>query len=228
MSELLKSYFALNERILTATELSGRDHSCVQLLAVSKRQPALRVRELYQLGQLAFGESYLQEAIQKMDELSDLSIQWHFIGPLQSNKTRQLAARFDWVQSVDSEKLLIRLSEQRPEELSPLNILLQVNIDSESQKRGINPSQLEALAKQAIRLKGIRLRGLMTIPKPGKSRAEQERSFAKVAALMQQIKPLSAKIDTLSMGMSADIETAIASGSTMVRVGSLLFGSRGE
>ncbi len=228
MSELFQSYFALKKRILTATELAERDSGCVRLLAVSKKQPASKIHELFNLGQVAFGESYVPEGLGKMYELSDLPIQWHFIGPLQSNKSRLVARQFDWVQSVDSEKLLTRLASQRPEQLPPLNILLQVNLDAEPQKRGIDPSQLITMAQLAMGLDGVSLRGLMAIPKFGKPQVEQRQSFDKLASLMQQIKPLSAEVDTLSMGMSADLETAIAAGSTMVRVGSSLFGPRQE
>ncbi len=228
MSGLFQSYFALNKRILTATELAERDSGCVRLLAVSKKQPASKIQELFNLGQVAFGESYVQEGLSKIIELCDLPIEWHFIGPLQSNKSRLVANQFDWVQSVDSEKLLLRLANQRPEQLPPLNILLQINIDAEPQKRGIDPNKLISMAQLAMELNGVKLRGLMAIPKLGKPLKEQQQSFEKLAHLMQQIKPLSAEIDTLSMGMSADLETAIAAGSTMVRVGSSLFGPRQE
>ncbi len=228
MSELLQSNLKLHKRILTAIDSSGRALGCVRLLAVSKRQPALEIRKLYALGQIAFGESYLQEALGKISELSDLPIEWHFIGPLQSNKSRLVATHFDWVQSVDSEKLLTRLAQQRPTNKPPLNILLQVNIDAEVHKRGINPKDLHQLAQQALKLDGLRLRGLMAIPAIKESTQQQLHSFHKLTELMQQIKPLSADIDTLSMGMSTDLEAAIAAGSTMVRVGTLLFGPREE
>jgi len=227
MSGLLQSFFTLREHLRATAELAGRPSECVRLLAVSKRQSALQIRQLFALGQTSFGESYLQEALEKMDELSDLAIEWHYIGPLQSNKTRLVASHFDWVQSIDSEKLLMRLSKHRPGDLPPLNVLLQINIDNEAQKRGIHAKELLALAQQTMELDGLRLRGLMAIPEHNKAVAEQQQSFKKMASLFQQIKPISPYIDTLSMGMSADLDTAIAAGSTMVRVGTLLFGQRG-
>jgi len=225
MSEISTAYSAILQRINQAVEIHLTPTQ-VKLLAVSKRQPVEKVRSLYALGQSAFGENYQQEAAAKMQALADLDIEWHFIGPIQSNKSRKIAETFAWVQSVDSEKLLRRLSAQRPEELPTLNILLQVNIDNEIQKRGIATSEVNAFARLALELPNICLRGLMAIPDPHNSPTEELFSLKKMARLFADIQPLSTNIDTLSMGMSADIETAIKAGSTMVRVGTALFGQR--
>lgn len=216
----------VRSRLRAACESSGRDPEEVTLLAVSKMHPAASVRSLFELGQEKFGENRLQEALVKQDELDDLPIEWHFIGPVQSNKTRDIAARFDWVQSVDRNKVLQRLSSQRPPGFPALNICLQVNIDSEPQKAGVLPHAAMALAEQARALPGVRLRGLMSIPRfepdPERSRA----SFVRLSALFQQLCAAGFELDTLSMGMSADLEVAISEGSTMVRVGTDLLGQR--
>lgn len=226
MSDISQLYQATLQRIKLAVASHGHESRPVRLLAVSKKQPLEKIRQLHQQGQRAFGENYLQEGLGKMEELQDLAIEWHFIGPIQSNKSRKIAEHFDWVQSVDSSKLLNRLSTQRPAEKPPLNILLQVNIDEEAQKRGIAATAVDELARQAIKLPGLRLRGLMAIPDPGKGKQEQLDSLNKMAELYAGIQPLSGHIDTLSLGMSADIEAAISAGSTMVRVGTALFGPR--
>lgn len=226
MSDISCSYQATLRRINQACSLAARSNGAVKLLAVSKRQGANKIRTLHTLGQSEFAESYLQEALSKMAELSDLVIDWHFIGPIQSNKTRKIAENFDWVQSVDSPKLLQRLSDQRPAELAPLNILLQVNIDGEAQKRGISPADLSPLSELAESLPKLCLRGLMAIPNPGKTPQEQLHSLENMLKLFTHLKSTSQYTDTLSLGMSADIEPAIAAGSTMVRVGSALFGPR--
>ncbi len=226
MSQISQSYISTLKRISDAVSNSTHSPTSVALLAVSKLQPTDKIRQLYLLGQHAFGESYLQEALLKMAELNELSIEWHFIGPIQSNKSRKIAENFDWVQSVDSIKLIRRLSSQRPLEKKPLDILLQVNIDEEQQKRGIAAADVTEFAELAISLPGICLRGLMAIPDPGKSLQQQNASLQKMVSLFNQIKPLSMKIDTLSLGMSLDLEAAIAAGSTMVRIGTSLFGPR--
>ncbi|MBE9549074.1 MAG: YggS family pyridoxal phosphate-dependent enzyme [Proteobacteria bacterium] len=226
MSDIFPTFQTTLERIKLAVSNCGRTPGAVRLLAVSKKQPIDKIRQLHTQGQQAFGESYLQEALVKMAELSDLSIEWHFIGPIQSNKSRKIAEHFDWVQSVDSIKLLRRLSAQRPVGKPPLNILLQVNIDEEAQKRGIPAAETRVLAEQAMTFPGLKLRGLMAIPDPGNDPQGQRRSMEKMAGLFAGIQPLSEHIDTLSLGMSADIETAITAGSTMVRVGTALFGPR--
>ncbi|MCF6263107.1 MAG: YggS family pyridoxal phosphate-dependent enzyme [Xanthomonadales bacterium] len=226
MSDISCSYHATIRRTTLASSAANRPAGAVRLLAVSKKQSANKIRTLHSLGQTAFGESYLQEALVKMAELSDLAIEWHFIGPIQSNKSAKIAANFDWAQSVDSARLLQRLSAQRPTELAPLNILLQINIDNEIQKRGISVADLIPLSILATELPGLRLRGLMAIPDPGLPPQAQTRSLEKMAGLFRHLQTEFRNIDTLSLGMSADMEAAITSGSTMVRVGTALFGPR--
>ena len=191
----------------------------VTLLAVSKSQPLESVRAAAAAGQKAFGENYVQEAIEKMNTLPGL--EWHLIGPLQSNKTRVVAERFDWVQTVASEKIARRLSEQRPASLPALNVLIQVNASGESTKSGVSPAAVAALAASIAALKGIRLRGLMAIPEPG---APRER-YRSVKKLYDGLKS-EFGFDTLSIGMSDDMDVAIAEGSTMVRIGTAIFGAR--
>ena len=188
----------------------------VTLLAVSKGQPAARIQEAVAAGQKAFGENYVQEAVQKMETLP--SLEWHLIGPLQSNKTRVVAERFDWVQTVASEKIAKRLSEQRPGHLPPLNVLIQVNASGEASKSGVAPSEVSALAQAVAALPRLRLRGLMAIPEPGADRAR----YREVKQLFDALPGC----DTLSMGMSDDLELAIAEGATMVRIGTAIFGPR--
>lgn len=212
--------------IRTAEQAAGRAPGSVQLLAVSKLQPAAAVRALHACGQRAFGENYVQEALAKRAELADLELVWHLIGPLQSNKTRDVAEHFDWVHSVDRLKIAQRLSEQRPIGLPPLQICLQVNIDDEASKAGVSPDDLPALAEAVLALPNLRLRGLMCIPRPG--------NVAALAALAKTAEALRARLpaladapfDTLSMGMSDDLAEAVAAGSTLVRVGTALFGAR--
>jgi len=191
----------------------------VILLAVSKTQPVERIREAIAAGQKAFGENYVQEAVEKMALLP--RVEWHLIGPLQSNKTRLAAESFDWVQTVASEKIARRLSEQRPQARAPLNVLIQVNVSGEASKAGVDPQALLALADSVARLKNLRLRGLMAIPEPG---APRER-FRRTRELYEALQRAQA-VDTLSMGMSDDMEAAIAEGSTLVRIGTAIFGAR--
>jgi PLP dependent protein len=191
----------------------------VTLLAVSKGQSMERIREAVAAGQRAFGENYVQEAVQKMDVMPGL--EWHLIGPLQSNKTRLAAQRFDWVQTVASEKIAKRLSEQRPAGLAPLNVLIQVNASGEASKSGIAPAEAAHLARAIRQLPGLRVRGLMAIPEPGAERAR----FREVGILFEKLKS-EFGFDTLSMGMSDDMAVAIAEGATMVRVGTAIFGPR--
>ncbi|MEM1412683.1 MAG: YggS family pyridoxal phosphate-dependent enzyme [Pseudomonadota bacterium] len=214
------------ERIARACRESGRSPAAVELLAVSKQQPAAALRAQHALGQRAFGENRLQEALTKQDELADLELTWHFIGPVQSNKTRDIAARFDWVQSVDREKILRRLGAQRPEAKPPLMICLQVNIDEEPQKAGASPAAVTDLAALCRDLPRLCLRGLMCLPARQEDADDTRDSFQRVAALAATLRHEGHEIDTLSMGMSADLEPAIACGSTMVRVGTDLFGPR--
>lgn len=227
MSTLQARYQHIQSRIQQAAE---QYHvAAPQLLAVSKKHSADSIRTLYETGQRAFGESYWQEAEGKLLALQDLNIEWHFIGPLQSNKTRPIAEHFDWVHSVDRFKLAQRLSSQRPEGMPALNLCIQVNIDSEDSKSGVTEAEARILAAQIIELPNVQLRGLMCIPSAKTCPQEQQTSFFNLRKLRDHInQSLSISLDTLSMGMSDDLESAIAEHSSIVRVGSALFGARGE
>ena len=214
------------QRISTACATSGRGPDCTHLLAVSKTFPASAIREAYAAGQTRFGESYVQEAVDKLAELADLPLEWHFIGPLQSNKTRAVAERFLWVHSVDREKIARRLSEQRPAHLPPLNVCLQVNISGEASKHGVAPDAALALARTVSQLPRLRLRGFMAIPEATSDLALLRERFHQVAALLANGQAMGLDLDTLSMGMSGDLEAAIQEGATMVRVGTAIFGAR--
>jgi pyridoxal phosphate enzyme (YggS family) len=222
---------SLAERITAAALAAGRDPASVTVVAVGKTFPAEAVIALARCGQRHFGENYVQEALAKIDAvraaLPGLPLVWHFIGPIQSNKTRPIAERFDWVQSVDRLKIAQRLSEQRPGGLAPLNVLLQVNISGEPAKSGVSPGELPALARAVAALPRLRLRGLMAIPEPEDDPVQQRRPFAALRQLFEAQRAAGlAGWDTLSMGMSGDLEAAIAEGATMVRVGTALFGAR--
>jgi pyridoxal phosphate enzyme (YggS family) len=221
---------AVHERITKAARGAGRDPEEIQLLAVSKSFPAAAVIEAAHAGQRAFGENYVQEALQKITEVASeaagIALEWHFIGPIQSNKTRAIAEHFDWVQSVDRLRIAERLSEQRPDTLSPLNVLLQVNISDEASKSGVAPEDAAALAFAVERLPRLRLRGLMAIPEPEPDSARQRVPLARMKLLFNQLRGHGLPLDTLSLGMSADLEAAIAAGSTMVRIGTAIFGER--
>ncbi|MGY6630981.1 MAG: YggS family pyridoxal phosphate-dependent enzyme [Wenzhouxiangella sp.] len=219
-------YQALCDRIEAACRQFGRESGSVQLLAVSKKQPALAIRNLHRLGQRAFGENYVDEALGKMDELNGLDIEWHFIGPIQSNKTRAIAEHFDWVQSVDRAKIVRRLAAQRPEAAEPLNVLIQVNLDDEAQKAGCQPEELASLAAAIAAEPRLRLRGLMAIPAPREDHQAQQQVFERLAALLATLQARHPGVDCLSAGMSGDLEAAIAAGSSLVRVGTDLFGPR--
>lgn len=223
MSTIAENISTLAERIHNAAQASRRDPASVGLLAVSKTKPASDLREAYATGLRDFGENYLQEALGKQTELSDLPLIWHFIGPIQSNKTRAIAENFAWVHSVDRLKIAQRLSEQRPADLPPLNICIQVNVSGEASKSGCTPEDLPALAQAISALPNLRLRGLMAIPEPTEDSDEQNVAFAAVRTLQDQ---LNLPLDTLSMGMSHDLEAAIAQGATWVRIGTALFGAR--
>ena len=216
----------VRQRIVDACAAAGRSSSAVSLLAVSKRHPAETIELFNHLGIQAFGENQLQEALGKQQELQHLELQWHFIGVIQSNKTRSIAEHFQWVQSVDRERILRRLDSQRPPGLGPLNICLQVNIDNEPQKGGAPPDEILPLAAVAGSLRNIRLRGLMALPKNTDDSNLQRDSFRRVKHLFEQVKAAGYDLDTLSMGMSSDLEAAIFEGSTMVRVGTDIFGAR--
>ena len=203
-----------------------RKAKSVQLLAVSKTRPAADIRQAFNAGQTHFGENYLQEALEKIQALNDLKIHWHFIGSIQSNKTRPLAENFLWVHSVDRLKIAQRLSQQRPSTLPPLNICLQLNISDEATKSGLSVHEVEALVNEIILLPNIKLRGLMAIPAKAASFDAQRLIFAQVKALLNQLQIKHPQLDTLSMGMSGDMQAAIAEGSTMVRIGTAIFGAR--
>lgn len=223
MSTIANNIAKVATRIREAAQAAGRDPDTVGLLAVSKTQPAEAIREANGAGLSDFGESYLQEALEKQACLADLALTWHFIGPIQSNKTKAIAAQFDWVHSVDRLKIAQRLSEQRPTELPPLNVCLQVNVSGETSKSGCAPQEVAELARAIVTLPNLRLRGLMAIPEPTDDRAEQHAAFARLRQLQQA---LDLRLDTLSMGMSQDLEAAIAEGATWVRIGTALFGAR--
>lgn len=223
MSTIADNILQVSSRIQAATQAAHRDEHSVQLLAVSKTKPAEALREAYAAGLRDFGENYLQEALGKQLELADLPLIWHFIGPIQSNKTRAIAEHFAWVHSVDRLKIAQRLSEQRPADLPPLNICIQVNVSGEDSKSGCTPADLPTLAKAISELPRLKLRGLMAIPEPTEDRAAQDAAFAAVQHLQAS---LDLPLDTLSMGMSHDLESAIAQGATWVRIGTALFGAR--
>ena len=223
MSTIADNIAQVRSRIRAAEQASHRAEHSVQLLAVSKTKPAQALREAYAAGLRDFGENYLQEALGKQVELTDLPLIWHFIGPIQSNKTRAIAEHFAWVHSVDRLKIAQRLSEQRPAELPPLNICIQVNVSGEASKSGCTPADLPALADAISKLPRLKLRGLMAIPEPTEDRAAQDAAFAAVQSLQAS---LNLPLDTLSMGMSHDLESAIAMGATWVRIGTALFGAR--
>ncbi|MCS3469350.1 pyridoxal phosphate enzyme (YggS family) [Pseudomonas sp. JUb42] len=223
MSTIAANISTLGARIHAAATKAQRDPAAIGLLAVSKTKPAEALREAYAAGLRDFGENYLQEALGKQAELSDLPLCWHFIGPIQSNKTRAIAENFAWVHSVDRLKIAQRLSEQRPAELPPLNICIQVNVSGEASKSGCAPQDLPALANAINALPNLKLRGLMAIPEPTEDRAAQSAAFATVRNLLDS---LNLPLDTLSMGMSHDLEAAIEQGATWVRIGTALFGAR--
>jgi PLP dependent protein len=226
MSLIESNLQAVNRRIAAAAEAAGRDRAAITLMAVSKTFPSARLRQAFSAGQTHFGENYVQEAVQKIAELSDLSLTWHFIGPVQSNKTRDIAGHFDWVHSVEREKIARRLADARPLERAPLNICLQVNVSGEASKSGVAPAEVRALAEEVRRIPRLRLRGLMTIPEPTPDEALQRSRFAALRKQFEQLNLDGFGLDTLSMGMSQDLEAAIMEGATMVRVGTAIFGER--
>ena len=226
MTAILSNLQATREAIAQAAKAAHRDAAEVRLLAVSKTFPAEAVRKAYRDGQTAFGENYLQEALDKIEALRDLPLEWHFIGPIQSNKTRSIAENFAWVHSVDRLKIAERLSAQRPPHLPPLNICLQVNVSGEDSKSGVAPEEVMHLAQEVARLPHLRLRGLMTIPAPATGETAQRATFAQMRALLVQLNIHGMALDTLSMGMSDDFPAAIQEGATIVRIGSAIFGTR--
>ena len=214
----------VKQRIQNAEQQFQRSAGSVKLLAVSKTKPIEAVNALAALGQTAFGENYLQEALEKMAQRPDL--EWHFIGPIQSNKTKPIAEHFNWVHSVDRLKIARRLSEQRPSEMGKLNILLQINVSKEDSKSGFMPEELQQAVDEIQDLPGLVIRGLMAIPKAESDFEKQRQAFAQMHQLFEQLKAKQPQIDTLSMGMSGDLEAAIAEGSTLVRIGTDIFGAR--
>ena len=212
--------------IAEIAEKAGRHAEEITLLAASKTNPAERLREAFVAGQTIFGENYLQEALEKMPALNDLPIEWHFIGPIQSNKTRRIAENFAWVHSVDRKKIAERLSKDRPASLPPLQICLQVNVSGEDSKSGVGPEEVADLAAHVVELPRLRLRGVMAIPELTKFTALQRSQFRMLKEAYDQLKQSGYDVDTISMGMSEDLELAIQEGATMVRVGTAIFGPR--
>ena len=216
----------LLERVRSSSQKSQIGNNDILILAVSKTRSASEIREAHACGLAHFGENYLQEALEKIESLPDLDITWHFIGPLQSNKTRPVAEHFHWVHSVDREKIARRLNEQRPQHLPPLQICLQVNVSGQSSKSGVSLDELPALADAVAGMPKLTLRGLMAIPAPTEDEQEQHEAFRTMRHALQSLQVKHPHIDTLSMGMSADMEAAIAEGATIVRIGTAIFGPR--
>ncbi len=217
---------AVQARIAAAVAEAGRDAATLRLLAVSKTFDAAAVRDLAACGQIAFGENYVQEALDKQAALHDLPLEWHFIGPIQSNKTRAIAAHFSWVHSVDRLKIAERLSAQRPPGLPPLQVCIEVNVSGEASKGGVPPAELGGLAAAVSKLSGVQLRGLMAIPAPTPEVPAQRAAFRQVREQFDALRARGHALDTLSMGMSGDLEAAILEGATIVRVGTAVFGER--
>jgi pyridoxal phosphate enzyme (YggS family) len=226
MGAIAAALQACHNRITGACKQVGRNVSCATLLAVSKSFSEAAIREAWAAGQRLFGESYVQEALGKMESLTDLPIEWHFIGPLQSNKTRPVAERFSWVHGIERENIALRLSAQRPKHLPPLQVCIQVNVSGEASKHGVSPEAALDLAGAVARMPALKLRGFMAIPEPSPDLGVQRARFRTLADLLAQAQQAGLEMDTLSMGMSADLEAAIAEGATLVRVGTAIFGAR--
>jgi pyridoxal phosphate enzyme (YggS family) len=226
MRELASNLLAVKARIAAAATTAGRPADAVRLLAVSKTRPAADVRALYAAGQRVFGENYVQEAEAKMAELADLAIEWHHIGRVQTNKTRAIAERFHWAHGITDEHQARRLSRQRPPGLPPLDVCIQVNVSNEATKAGVAIATLEPLARAVAALPNLRLRGLMAIPEPATEMAAQRRPFRALRELSDRLRAGGLELDTLSMGMSDDLEAAVLEGATIVRIGTALFGPR--
>ncbi len=226
MTTIAHNLQSVRTRVQAACLAAGRPVTDVTLLAVSKTFGPEAVREAHAAGQTAFGENYIQEAVEKIGLLAELPLEWHCIGPIQSNKTRLVAAHFQWAHTIDRLKIAERLAEQRPAGLPPLQVCIQVNIDGGASKSGVAPGETLALAQAMAALPGLRLRGLMTIPDPAPDAASLLAVHRKARALFDELRAAGLAVDTLSMGMTADLEPAIAAGSTMVRVGTAIFGGR--
>ena len=226
MTTIATNLQAVRDRIRRAAHSAGRSPSAIALIAVSKTWPADKVAEAHACGQNAFGESYAQEALAKIARLAHLPLEWHFIGPIQSNKTRGIAERFQWVHSVEREKVAIRLNDARPAGLPPLNVCIQINVSGQASKSGVPPGDELAVARAVATLPRLRLRGLMAIPEPTPDAGLQRRRFARLRELKEGLEAAGFALDTLSMGMSDDLEAAILEGATMVRVGTAIFGPR--
>ncbi|OGS91466.1 MAG: YggS family pyridoxal phosphate enzyme [Gallionellales bacterium GWA2_60_18] len=226
MTTIASNLQAVRAAMDDAARAAGRQPEAVALLAVSKTFPAEAVRAAYRAGQTRFGESYVQEALAKLAALRDLPLEWHYIGPIQSNKTRAIAENFAWVHGVDRLKIAERLSAQRPPQLPPLQLCIEVNISGEASKGGVAPDEAVVLAQAIAALPNLKLRGLMTIPAPCDNAAGQRAAFARLRELYERLNRQGLRLDTLSMGMSHDFPAAIAEGATIVRVGTAIFGAR--
>ncbi len=230
MSAISRNLQAVHDNIATAAQIASRDPGAVHLLAVSKTWGVGDILEAAESGQRLFGENYEQEASAKIAAIRatrpELALEWHFIGPVQSNKTRAIAENFDWVHSIDRERIACRLSDQRPENLPPLNVCIQVNISQEDSKSGVLPEDVAALAQAIVAMPRLRLRGLMAIPEPEDNLEKQRQPFGKLRKLFDDLRAQGMELDTLSMGMTDDMDAAIAEGATIVRVGTAIFGQR--
>ena len=226
MSSIAQSLEKIRNRVTVLERRYDRPPGGVRVLAVSKTKPPEAVRAAAEAGQRDFGENHVQDALPKLDALAELHLVWHFIGPIQSNKTRIVATRFEWVHSIDRTKIARRLNDQRPADLPPLNVCIQVNVSGESSKSGVEPGELDALADVVSDLPRLRLRGLMTLPRPCDDLALQRKPFAALRSMLESLNARGFDLDTLSMGMTDDMEAAIAEGATMVRIGTAIFGAR--
>jgi len=226
MNQVTASLKAINARIAEAEARFGRAPGAVTLLAVSKTQPPEAVEEAARAGQQAFGENHLQDAMTKLGPLAELDLEWHFIGPMQSNKTRPIAERFDWVHSVDRLRVAERLSAQRGSDRAPLSVCLQVNVSAETSKSGVSPANVSALAADVAALPNLTLRGLMAIPAPVDGFESQRKALRPLVEIYERLRAEGHPLDTLSMGMTDDLEAAIAEGATIVRIGTAVFGPR--
>ena len=228
MATIAVNLQAVRARIRRAAQAVGRKPGDIALVAVSKTFPAEYIAQAHAAGQLAFGENYAREAVEKITKLTQLPLEWHFIGPVQSNKTNNIAPRFQWVHSVEREKIALRLDAARPDGLPPLNVCIQINVSGETAKSGVEPGEELKLAEAIARLPRLKLRGLMAIPEPTPDPALRQRRFALLRELKERLVARGHVLDTLSMGMSDDLEAAIAEGATMVRVGTAIFGKRNQ